>query len=283
MYQPCESYLESLSLYVDELLTGEEKDLLETHLKACVGCQVTLHQWRRMATAIDAIPDEMPPADLRGRIFASTIHRRTWLDTLRSHLRPTWLWAPSAAALAMGIWVSTFVFRAPVQSLTDVVQGPPPQPMGTGQPITTLVPPPSNVPALSSATFTSRAQSHSPTLRVREETPRFIMQARLSRLNDVPTERRTTQPEVAVHDFVNDTPVNISPLGSEPNAPIDSNPPSSRATLVSDIELDGMLIRDSMQQQIREQLKRDSDDWRQLRMRNMKERRLNVPIVTIKF
>lgn len=286
MYQPCENYLESLSLYVDELLTGEEKFLLEAHLKACMGCRVTLQQWRQMAAVIEAIPDAVPPADLRERIFANTIHRRTWLDTLRRSLRPTWLWAPSAAALAMGIWVSTLVFRAPVQPLVRMAQEQPGQPLENGQePITVPAVQPSHEPLRSSAaSFPVRASFSVPKPRMRSESPRFIMQPRLSRLGEAPAERGgSSLPEVPVHDFINDTPVNTTVMNTEPVMPPENNPPASRATLVSDIELDGMLIRESMQQQIRAQLKRDNDNWRQMRTRNMSERRLNVPIVTIKF
>lgn len=288
MYQPCENYLESLSLYVDELLTGEEKALLEAHLKACMGCRSTLQQWRQMAAIIAGIPDEMPPADLRDRIFANTIRRRNWLDTLRSRLRPAWLLAPPAAALALGVWFSTIVFRAPMQPLTHVVQEQPQPPAftpsHTNEPV--LTPAPVRPVASSFPKREFRATHPQTALRLPNESPRLLTQPRMSRLNETPAERRSSQPEVAVHDIVNDTPVNTTTLTSEPGAPIENTSPTTRATLASDMddmELDGMIMREAMQQQIRTQLKRDNDSWRQLRTRNMKERRLNVPVVTIKF
>lgn len=287
MYQPCENYLESLSLYVDQRLMGEEKAFLEAHLKACAGCRLTLQQWRQMATLIANIPREMPPADLRDRIFANTIRRRTWLDVLRNRLRPAWLWAPSAAALVLGIWVSTIVFRTPLQPSTPVVQGRPQPPMLT--PSHSVEPAPSHTPVrplVSSPKREFRATHPQTALRLPDETPRLILQPRLSRLNETPAERRGGEPEVAVHDIVNDTPVNTATLNSEPGAPVENSATTARATLASDLDdmvLDEMILREAMQQQIRAQLKRDSDNWRQLRTRNMKERRLNVPVVTIKF
>lgn len=70
----CEDYLELLSPYLDQQLTAQEAEGLETHLKTCKHCREELEILEAIGTSLNSLEDKEVPegfhAELMGKIYA---------------------------------------------------------------------------------------------------------------------------------------------------------------------------------------------------------------------
>jgi hypothetical protein len=96
----CEHYSLLLSAYLDDEVTLAERAMVEGHLVGCADCRAELHALRETVSLAAYLPELLPPADLRDRIFLRTTRRvGLWERARRAALRPA-VWSP---ALAMGV------------------------------------------------------------------------------------------------------------------------------------------------------------------------------------
>jgi hypothetical protein len=99
----CSEWEERLSLYVDGLLNPFDENAVEAHLARCEACREAVALWRAVGASVRRLPRELPPAELRARILASTTRRLG----IRQRLRLGW-WhlAPALAAGLLLAWWS---------------------------------------------------------------------------------------------------------------------------------------------------------------------------------
>jgi len=82
----CAICRELISQLMDGTLEADDAARVRSHLATCADCRATLEEYRRIGTAIRALPPIMPPAHLTEAIFAETIdadQRRLYLITNR--------------------------------------------------------------------------------------------------------------------------------------------------------------------------------------------------------
>jgi hypothetical protein len=99
----CSEWEERLSLYVDGLLNPFDENAVAAHLSRCEACREAVVLWRAVGASVRRLPRELPPAELRARILASTTRRLG----IRQRLRLGW-WhlAPALAAGLLLAWWS---------------------------------------------------------------------------------------------------------------------------------------------------------------------------------
>ncbi|MEN3001237.1 MAG: zf-HC2 domain-containing protein [Armatimonadota bacterium] len=107
----CAEWEERLSLYVDGLLNPFDEQAVEAHLSRCEACRTAVALWREVGQSIRRLPRELPPADLRTRIFARTTRKPNLLQRLRLG------WWQLAPALGMGLLLAWWTLpRSPLGS-----------------------------------------------------------------------------------------------------------------------------------------------------------------------
>jgi anti-sigma factor RsiW len=97
----CSEWEERLSLYVDGLLNPFDENAVAAHLSRCEACREAVALWRAIGQSVRRLPRELPPAELRARIFACTTRKQG----IRQRLRLSW-WqlAPACAAGLLLAW-----------------------------------------------------------------------------------------------------------------------------------------------------------------------------------
>ncbi|GCE06367.1 anti-sigma factor family protein [Dictyobacter aurantiacus] len=67
----CEQVRDLLSAYLDDQLTANERQYVDTHLTSCPHCAGVLADYRRFDTLLAQLPRVTPTTDLRDRILAA--------------------------------------------------------------------------------------------------------------------------------------------------------------------------------------------------------------------
>jgi anti-sigma-K factor RskA len=89
---------EQLPVYAIGALSGEERVLVESHVRGCTACAAELSQFASVSGALaQIVPQHDPPAALRARVLASAGGRVIAMPARR----PLTTWAPWLAAAAM--------------------------------------------------------------------------------------------------------------------------------------------------------------------------------------
>jgi hypothetical protein len=105
----CSEWEERLSLYVDGLLNPFDENAVEAHLSRCEACRAAVALWREVGQSIRRLPRELPPADLRARILASTTRKPSLAQRLRLG---GWALAP---ALGVGLLLAYLTLPRSIQ------------------------------------------------------------------------------------------------------------------------------------------------------------------------
>ncbi len=66
----CNEVRESLSAFLDNELSTNEKTLLQSHLDECTGCQKELEELQKVAVQLSSLEEVVPPASFRNELFA---------------------------------------------------------------------------------------------------------------------------------------------------------------------------------------------------------------------
>lgn len=283
MYQPCEDRFEQLSLHADGLLIQPELRALEAHLVICEGCRQTLADWRRISASIQALPDALPPADLRDRILATTTRQKSRIGWLW-RLRPAMLFAPSAAAVVLGIWLAASTLSGTVETANVPFSNEPAVRSTSGassQPVTARS---ASQPILTSSETYAAPVKQQAELRTAEVQTQWVPNMRVSAVRDATTEERIRPPSTMISlTDTTDSPVSYLPDFETANARPPRNDPAM-GTVVSLPPVEKTSPTEDRWAKIREQLHADNEEWKgEWRKRNGRERRLNVPIITVKF
>lgn len=99
----CAECQEIMSAFLDSVASTDEAARMRTHLVSCAECRAMLETYRRIGTAVRAMPAVLPPSDLTAAIYSQTIAsepRRLFLITGRMR------YPMAAAAAALLIFVA---------------------------------------------------------------------------------------------------------------------------------------------------------------------------------
>lgn len=66
----CNEVRESLSAFLDNELSTNEKTLLQSHLDECTGCQKELEELQKVVVQLSSLEEVVPPASFRNELFA---------------------------------------------------------------------------------------------------------------------------------------------------------------------------------------------------------------------
>jgi hypothetical protein len=137
----CKAFSSQLTAYIDDELPIDERFALDQHLPTCASCQADLKALREAVAFSSLLPELAPPADLRMKIYARTIHRKSLRVRIgEALLAPrAWRYAAGFAAVAgilayglhsgrspqrMAANVSPMVNNAPVQPKSETQSKP---------------------------------------------------------------------------------------------------------------------------------------------------------------
>jgi hypothetical protein len=73
----CEEFSWLLSAYIDDEVTPDERERVETHLAGCVSCREELRALKEAVVFSGLLPELPSPAELRSRILDRTVYRRS--------------------------------------------------------------------------------------------------------------------------------------------------------------------------------------------------------------
>ncbi|GBC92159.1 hypothetical protein HRbin15_00623 [bacterium HR15] len=116
----CADWEERLSLYVDGLLNPFDENAVAAHLSRCEACREAVMLWREVGQSIRRLPRELPPADLRARIFAGTTRKPSFVQRLRLG------WWQLAPALGVGLFLAWWTLPRSSSVPTPVATQPAP-------------------------------------------------------------------------------------------------------------------------------------------------------------
>ncbi|NUL81862.1 MAG: zf-HC2 domain-containing protein [Armatimonadetes bacterium] len=267
-HQPCESMIELLSLYIDQMTNPNETAEAEAHLEQCEGCRETVAAWRGFSAAIAQTEEALPPSDLRDRVLAATTRKpvRAWF------LRPAWLAAPALAATL---------------ALYAILTNPGPVPIDKGPVVSSVMEertlPLAETPVVvADAPNSGFTEDAAPRAFNRTANAKPIPNTPIARRNapivSVPTEEPIEVSEGPREPTLDDR-VMVSFLDEavyeEPEAP-----PVKLANLLPEPET---TLKDDLAGLMKAQLAKDQDRLVDLRQRNVAKRRIGIPIATIRF
>ncbi len=114
----CSEWEERLSLYVDGLLNPFDENAVAAHLSRCEACREAVSLWRAIGQSVRRLPRELPPAELRARIFACTTRKQGIGQRLRFSW---WQLAPACAAgLLLAWWTLPRFIPAPPNTASQL-------------------------------------------------------------------------------------------------------------------------------------------------------------------
>ncbi len=114
----CSEWEERLSLYVDGLLNPFDENAVAAHLSRCEACREAVSLWRAIGQSVRRLPRELPPAELRARIFACTTRKQGIGQRLRLSW---WQLAPACAAgLLLAWWTLPRFIPAPPNTASQL-------------------------------------------------------------------------------------------------------------------------------------------------------------------
>jgi len=103
----CESVLELIALYDDDVLTDEERMKVDEHLENCEPCRAALDDFRDIAMMLADLPPVEPPAELKERVYKklqeelkNTVGEPPALKK-KNHKFPFWLGGMVASVLLL--------------------------------------------------------------------------------------------------------------------------------------------------------------------------------------
>jgi len=121
----CNKIQETLSSYLDGILTSEENKLIDEHLKSCQKCQGALADLKKTVEHIKNIEEAEPPAwftqKTMARIKAETGHQKGFLQKL---FYPLHIKLPIEAIAVIAIAVTTIYIFKSVQSEIQLAKVP---------------------------------------------------------------------------------------------------------------------------------------------------------------
>jgi anti-sigma factor RsiW len=112
----CNEIRARLTLYLDNELQGEERNVVATHLASCEGCGHALEDERHF---LQAIRDARPPAVASAELKAKVVSRLEWPAVIGSSRRISVKWLAVAATLLillLPVVVWRFTHRRPTPS-----------------------------------------------------------------------------------------------------------------------------------------------------------------------
>ena len=104
----CEEIRERLSAYMDDLLDGESRALVEAHLSSCKGCQQELVSLKALVRELGSLESVGPPKDFLDRLN-ERIEARSWFPRiLRTLFKPMRVKIPLEFAGAVAVAILVF-------------------------------------------------------------------------------------------------------------------------------------------------------------------------------
>ena len=104
----CEEIKERLSAYVDDLLDGESRALVEEHLSSCKACEQELVSLKALVRELGALESVEPPKDFLDQLN-ERIEARSWFPKiLRTLFRPMRVKIPLEFAGAVAVAILVF-------------------------------------------------------------------------------------------------------------------------------------------------------------------------------